>query len=107
VLHFGERGSRWGINRTVGQIHALLHLAPRRLNADRIVAALGVSRSDVSMGLRKLRAWNLVHARHIPNDRRDHFATLGDVWEILRVLAEERMEKTDRVVSLGRRRRKE
>jgi len=93
VLHFGEMGSRWGINRTVGQIYALLYVSPDPLNADQIVQALGVSRSNVSMGLRELQAWNLVRTRHIPNDRRDHFVTLGDVWEILRVLAEERKKR--------------
>jgi DNA-binding transcriptional regulator GbsR (MarR family) len=93
VLHFGEMGSRWGINRTVGQIYALLYVAPRPLNADDIVDALGVSRSNVSMGLRELQAWNLVLLRHIPDDRRDHFTTPEDVWQILRVLAEERKKR--------------
>ena len=93
VLHFGEMGSRWGINRTVGQIYALLYVAPRPLCADDIVEALGVSRSNVSMGLRELQAWNLVLLRHIPDDRRDHFTTPEDVWQILRVLAEERKKR--------------
>jgi DNA-binding transcriptional regulator GbsR (MarR family) len=93
VLHFGEMGSRWGINRTVGQIYALLYVSPAPLNADHIVDALGVSRSNVSMGLRELQAWNLVRAKHVPDDRRDHFTTPGDVWEILRVLAEERKKR--------------
>jgi len=93
VLHFGEMGSRWGINRTVGQIYALLYVSPEPLHADAIVEALGVSRSNVSMGLRELQAWNLVRTKHIPDDRRDHFTTPGDVWEILRVLAEERKKR--------------
>jgi DNA-binding transcriptional regulator GbsR (MarR family) len=94
VLHFGEMGSRWGINRTVGQIYALLYVsAPRPLCADDIVAALGVSRSNVSMGLRELQGWNLVLPRHVPDDRRDHFTTPDDVWQILRVLAEERKKR--------------
>ena len=93
VLHFGEMGSRWGINRTVGQIYALLYVSPRPLCADDIVDALGVSRSNVSMGLRELQAWNLVLPRHIPDDRRDHFTTPEDVWQILRVLAEERKKR--------------
>jgi DNA-binding transcriptional regulator GbsR (MarR family) len=59
VLHFGEMGSRWGINRTVGQIYALLYVSPEPLNAEQIVEALGVSRSNVSMGLKELQAWNL------------------------------------------------
>jgi DNA-binding transcriptional regulator GbsR (MarR family) len=93
VLHFGEMGSRWGINRTVGQIYALLYVSPVPLNADQIVEGLGVSRSNVSMGLRELQAWNLVLLRHIPDDRRDHFTTPDDVWQILRVLAEERKKR--------------
>lgn len=93
VLHFGEMGSRWGINRTVGQIYALLYLSPRPLCADDIVEALGVSRSNVSMGLRELQAWNLVLLKHLPDDRRDHFTTPEDVWQILRVVAEERKKR--------------
>lgn len=93
VLHFGEMGSRWGINRTVGQIYALLYVSPRPLNAEDIVEALGVSRSNVSMGLRELQAWNLVLPRHLPDDRRDHFTTPDDVWQILRTLAEERKKR--------------
>jgi DNA-binding transcriptional regulator GbsR (MarR family) len=93
VLHFGEMGSRWGINRTVGQIYALLYVSPAPLNAEQIVEALGVSRSNVSMGLKELQAWNLVLPKHIPDDRRDHFTTPDDVWQILRTLAEERKKR--------------
>ena len=93
VLHFGEMGSRWGINRTVGQIYALLFVSPEPLNADQIVEALGLSRSNVSMGLRELQAWNLVLLRHLPGDRRDYFTTPDDLWQILRVLAEERKKR--------------
>ncbi|WP_420959682.1 GbsR/MarR family transcriptional regulator [Brucella sp. IR073] len=93
VLHFGEMGSRWGINRTVGQIYALLYVSPEPLCADEIVEALGVSRSNVSMGLRELQGWNLVVLKHLPNDRRDFFTTPDDVWQILRTLAEERKKR--------------
>ncbi|WP_203076393.1 GbsR/MarR family transcriptional regulator [Falsiroseomonas ponticola] len=93
VLHFGEMGSRWGINRTVGQIYALLYVSPGPLNAEQIVEALGVSRSNVSMGLKELQAWNLVLLKHIPDDRRDYFTTPDDVWLILRTLAEERKKR--------------
>lgn len=93
VLHFGEMGSRWGINRTVGQIYALLYLSSEPLCADDIVDALGVSRSNVSMGIRELQGWNLVLLKHIPGDRRDFFTTPGDVWVILRTLAEERKKR--------------
>jgi DNA-binding transcriptional regulator GbsR (MarR family) len=93
VLHFGEMGSRWGIARTVGQIYAVLFVAERPLNADDIVERLGVSRSNVSMGLKELQSWNLVRLRHMPGDRRDHFATPEDVWEIVRTLVEERKRR--------------
>ena len=93
VLHFGEMGGRWGVNRTVGQIYALLFLSDRPLNADEIVEALGVSRSNVSMGLKELDAWRLVRRRHLPGDRRDHFEAPDDVWDILRLLAEERRKR--------------
>lgn len=93
VLHFGEMGSRWGINRTVGQIYALLYVSSEPLCADDIVEALGISRSNVSMGLRELQAWNLVILRHLPGERRDFFTTPEDVWQILRTLAEERKKR--------------
>lgn len=93
VLHFGEMGSRWGINRTVGQIYALLFVSPEPLCADEIVDALGVSRSNVSMGLKELQAWNLVRLQHKPGDRRDYFSAPEDVVTILRTLAEERKKR--------------
>src|SRR6056297_548135 len=93
VLHFGEMGSRWGISRTVGQIYALLYISTEPLNADDICEALGFSRSNVSMGLKELQAWNLVRMRHQMNDRRDYFTTPDDVWEIVRILAEERRKR--------------
>ena len=93
VLHFGEMGSRWGINRTVGQIYALLFVSPEPLNADQIVEKLGFSRSNVSMGLKELQAWNLVRLQHLPDDRRDYFATPQDLWAIVRSLAEERKKR--------------
>ena len=93
VLHFGEMGSRWGINRTVGQIYALLFLSPEPLNADQIVEELGFSRSNVSMGLKELQAWNLVRLQHQVGDRRDYFTTPEDLFEIVRTLIEERKKR--------------
>jgi DNA-binding transcriptional regulator GbsR (MarR family) len=93
VLHFGEMGSRWGINRTVGQMYALLYVADRPLNADDMVEALGVSRSNVSMGLKELDTWRLIRRLHLPDDRRDHFAALEDPWQVIRTLAEERRKR--------------
>jgi DNA-binding transcriptional regulator GbsR (MarR family) len=93
VLHFGEMGSRWGINRTVGQIYALLYVSPEPLCADDMVDRLGMSRSNVSMGLKELQSWNLVRLMHKPDDRKDYFTTLGDIWQIVRTLVEERKKR--------------
>lgn len=93
VSHFGEMGSRWGINRTVGQIYALLFIAQRALNADEIAETLEFSRSNVSMGLKELQSWRLVRMKHQPGDRREYFEAPPDVWEIFRVLAEERRRR--------------
>lgn len=93
VLHFGEMGSRWGINRTVGQIYALLFVSDRALNADDLVDALGMSRGSVSMGLKELQSWNLVRMHHVPADRREYFDTPEDVWAIMRTLVEERKKR--------------
>ena len=93
VAHFGEMGSKWGINRTVGQIYALLYVSPQALNADEIAEALAFSRSNVSMGLKELQAWRLVRLRHQTGDRREYFEAPADVWEIFRVLAEERRRR--------------
>ena len=93
VLHFGEMGSKWGINRTVGQIYALLFLSDHPLHADEITEKLGVSRSNVSMGLKELTAWRLVRLEHRPGDRRDFYTAPGDVWTIFKTLAEERQRR--------------
>ncbi|MGC3962750.1 MAG: GbsR/MarR family transcriptional regulator [Rhodocyclaceae bacterium] len=93
VAHFGEMGSRWGINRTVGQIYALIYVSARPLNADEIAEALAFSRSNVSMGLKELQAWRLVHLKHQPGDRREYFEAPNDAWEVFRTLAEERRRR--------------
>jgi DNA-binding transcriptional regulator GbsR (MarR family) len=93
VLHFGEMGSRWGINRTVGQIYALLYVSAKPLNADEIGEALTFSRSNVSMGLKELQSWNLVRLIHQPKDRREYFQAPEDVWAIFRTLANERRKR--------------
>jgi DNA-binding transcriptional regulator GbsR (MarR family) len=93
VLHFGEMGSRWGINRTVGQIYALLYLSDEPLNADQIVESLGFSRSNVAMGIKELDSMNLIMLRHIPNDRKDYYATHEEIWDIVRNLVEARRKR--------------
>jgi DNA-binding transcriptional regulator GbsR (MarR family) len=93
VLHFGEMGSRWGINRAVGQIYAVLFVAERPLCADDIVERLGISRSNVSMGLKELQAWNLLKQRTIAGDRREFFETPDDIYAIVRTLVDERKKR--------------
>jgi DNA-binding transcriptional regulator GbsR (MarR family) len=90
VLHWGEMGSRWGVNRTVAQIHALLFVHGAPLTAEDIADTLDVARSNVSNSLRELMNWNLIRTTHIMGDRRDFFETSGDVWELMRVIVRER-----------------
>jgi DNA-binding transcriptional regulator GbsR (MarR family) len=93
ILHWGEMGTRWGINRTVAQIHALLFISPKPLNAEEIVEALGVARSNVSTSLRELQGWGIVKLVHVMGDKRDHFESMKDVWEMFRVVLDERKKR--------------
>src|SRR5918992_4967574 len=93
IVHWGEMGTKWGINRTVAQVHALLYLSDRPLHAEEIAATLGVARSNVSNSLRELQGWRIVRVAHILGDRRDHFESMKDVWEMFRVIVEERKKR--------------
>jgi DNA-binding transcriptional regulator GbsR (MarR family) len=93
VMHWGEMGSRWGVNRTVAQIHALLFLSPRPMHAEEIADVLVVARSNVSNSLRELQNFNLVKVVHLLGDRRDHFETSKDVWELFRTVVRERKSR--------------
>ena len=93
ILHWGEMGTRWGINRTVAQIHALLFISPKPLNAEDIVEALGVARSNVSTSLKELQGWGIVKMVHVLGDKRDHFESMKDVWEMFRVVLNERKRR--------------
>jgi len=93
VLHWGEMGTRWGVNRTVAQIHALLYLSPRPLPAEEIAETLSVARSNVSTSLKELQSFRLVAITHAMGDRRDHFAVKGDTWEMLMTIMEERKRR--------------
>ncbi len=93
VLHWGEMGARWGINRTVAQIHALLFVSPKPLTAEEVADTLSVARSNVSTSLRELQAWGLVRVVHILGDRRDHFQALADVWEMFHLILEGRKKR--------------
>src|SRR3972149_12127101 len=90
VVHWGEMGSRWGINRTVAQIHALLFLAPRPLDAAEIAETLSVARSNVSTGLRELQAWGIVRVTHQLGDRRGFFESGTDIWQLFQTIVEGR-----------------
>jgi DNA-binding transcriptional regulator GbsR (MarR family) len=93
IVHWGEMGSRWGMNRSVAQIHALLYLAEKPLNADEIGETLGIARSNVSTGLKELMAWELVQVTHELGDRRDFFTAQHDTWEVIRVIMEGRKRR--------------
>src|SRR5580704_4335030 len=93
VLHWGEMGTRWGINRTVAQIHALLYISPKPLHAEEIVEALGVARSNVSNSLRELQGWRIVKMVQVMGDKRDHFESMKDVWDMFRVVLDERKRR--------------
>jgi len=93
VLHWGEMGSRWGVNRTVAQIHALLFLSDRPLAADEIAETLALARSNVSTSLKELQSWRLVRVVHMIGERREHFDTSKDVWELFRLIVEGRRQR--------------
>ena len=93
VLHWGEMGTRWGTTRTVAQIQALLYLSPKPLRADEIVDLLSVARSNVSTSIRELQSYGLVKMTHVLGDRRDYFESLHDVWELFRVIIEQRKQR--------------
>jgi DNA-binding transcriptional regulator GbsR (MarR family) len=93
ILHWGEMGTRWGVNRTVAQVHALLYLSPRPRNAEEIATTLSVARSNVSTSLRELESWGIVKPVHIMGDRREHYESMKDVWEMFRVVLDERKRR--------------
>jgi DNA-binding transcriptional regulator GbsR (MarR family) len=93
ILHWGEMGTRWGINRTVAQIHALLFILKAPLPADEITVLLGVARSNVSNSIRELQNWGIIRTVHKVGDRRDHFESMHDVWEMFRVIVDERQKR--------------
>ncbi len=93
VLHWGEMGTKWGVNRTVAQIHALLFISPKPLDAEEIAETLSVARSNVSNSLRELQGWGIVRIVHVLGDRRDHFESIKDVWELFRIILDERKKR--------------
>lgn len=93
VMHFGEMGSRWGVNRTVGQLFALLVVSDHPLNAEDIGAALSISRGNVSMGLKELQSWRLVKPVHTPGERKEYYRADGDIWDMATKVVEERRKR--------------
>jgi DNA-binding transcriptional regulator GbsR (MarR family) len=93
ILHWGEMGTRWGINRTVAQIHALLYISPKPLNAEDIADTLSVARSNVSTSLKELQGWRIVRMVHVLGDKRDHFESMKEVWEMFRMVLDERKKR--------------
>ena len=89
ILHWGEMGTKWGINRTVAQIHSLLFISPKPLNAEEISDTLAVARSNVSNSLKELQGWRIVKLVHVMGDKRDHFEALPDVWETFRIVLDD------------------
>jgi DNA-binding transcriptional regulator GbsR (MarR family) len=101
ILHWGEMGSQWGVNRSVSQVHALLYLADRPLHAEEICAALGLARSNVSTALKELQGYGIVRRTHMAGDRRDHFVAETDLWEMLvRITSERKRREVDPTVAM-------
>ncbi len=93
VTHWGELGTRWGVNRSVAQIHALLYVSPKPLDAVAIGDALSIARSNVSSSVRELHAWGIIRTVHVIGDRRDHFEAIADPWEVFHIIAEARKRR--------------
>ena len=104
ILHWGEMGSRWGVNRTVAQVHALLYLSAQPLTAEDIAETLSVARSNVSTSLRELQNWQLVQVAHQMGDRREFFSTSHDVWHLFLTVLQQRVEREiePTIAALGR-----
>ena len=93
VLHWGEMGGQWGVNRSVSQIHALLFLSERPMTAEEIADTLGLARSNVSNSIKELLGWNLIRRVPIRGERRDHFEAETDIWEVFLRIAAGRKER--------------
>ena len=93
ILHWGEMGSQWGVNRSVSQVHALLYLSDRPRNAEEICEELGLARSNVSTALKELQSYGIVKRQHVAGDRRDHFVAEDDLWDMLMKIAIERKKR--------------
>ncbi len=103
VYHFGEMGSRWGFNRTVGQMYALLVISEKPLNANDLATGLNISRGNVSMGLKELQSWQLIQLHHFPGDRKEYYSAIGTIWDMANsVFKERRKREVDPTLTLLR-----
>ena len=93
ILHWGEMGPKWGVSRSVAQVHALLYVAPEALPAEEIARLLSIARSNVSMSLKELAGWGIIRSERVLGDRRDHFTSIQDVWELFRIVMDERKKR--------------
>ena len=93
ILHWGDMGGQWGVNRSVAQIHALLYLSERPLTAEEIAATLHIARSNVSNSIKELLAWKLIRRVPVMGDRRDHFEAETDIWDMVTRIAQGRKER--------------
>jgi len=101
ILHWGEMGTNWGVNRSVAQIHALLYLSDRPIHAEDISESLKLARSNVSTALKELQGYGIVRRQHVAGDRRDHFVAETDLWELLmRISAERKRREIDPTIEL-------
>jgi len=96
ILHWGDMGAKWGVNRSVAQVHALLHIAPEPMAADDICETLNLARSNVSTALKELQGWKLVKSQRQLGDRRDHFTSVRDMFDLVTIVVEGRRQ--DRAV---------
>jgi DNA-binding transcriptional regulator GbsR (MarR family) len=93
VLHWGEMGTKWGVNRTMAQIHALLYTSPKPLHAEEISEVLRIARSNASTSLKDLQGWGIIKVTHVLGDRRDHFESMKDPWELFQIIMDERKKR--------------
>lgn len=93
ILHWGDMGAKWGVNRSVAQIHALLHISPKPMTADEICETLNLARSNVSNGLKELQGWKLVKTQRELGDRRDHFVSVRDMFDLVNIVVAGRRER--------------
>ena len=103
VLHWGDMGNRWGLNRSVAQIHALLFVSERPLTAEEISSRLRIARSNVSNSIKELLAWKLIRKVPVEGSRREHFEAEGDMWDmVMQIVAMRKAREFDPAIDVLR-----